>query len=250
MPALGTLRWVERTGGKLVWHNKLRMIADGVRARAATKARMQQGIKVRYTEIDDILPPDSPIATEAVAISEADSARFLHLHNLRAYFWARLLYEGRRKFDDEAVFVAIMLHDLGLTDAHRPRDDNEHCFTIIGAHAAQTLAARHQWNDRRAAIAANAITLHLNVSVAERHGPEAQMVRAGSGADVAGLGLDVLHQDQIDAVVQRYPRHDFKRAIAVPLAHEAAQHPCCRIAFMHQRLGFGHLIQHAPMFCE
>jgi hypothetical protein len=51
------------------------------------------------------------------------------------------------------------------------------------------LAARHHWDDARAHLAANAITLHLNVTVGDEHGKEAQMVRAGSGGDVAGLGL-------------------------------------------------------------
>jgi hypothetical protein len=250
MASLGTRAWVERTGGKLAWHDRLTMIADGVRARAATQKRIKAGAKLRHCEVADILPPDSAIAREAVAISEDACLPFLHNHNLRAYFWARLLDDGRKRFDDETIFVALMLHDLGLTHAYRLEDDKEQCFTIVGARAVDQLAVKHGWSDKRAHVAAQAITLHLNVTVADRFGREAQMVRAGSGADVAGLGLDVLHKDQIDAVITRHPRQDFKQCIAAPLQREAEERPCCRIAFMQKKLGFGTLIRSAPMFRE
>jgi hypothetical protein len=250
MAALGTRTWVERTGGKLAWHHRLTLLADGVMARAATQKRIRSGLKLRHREVNDILPPDSAIAREAVAMSEDACEPFLHNHNLRAWFWARLLDDGVRPFDDEATFVALMLHDLGLTESHRLHGDREQCFTIIGARAVDQLAARHGWSDKRAALAAEAITLHLNVTVADRFGKEAQMVRAGSGADVAGLGLDVLHQDQIDSVVSLYPRHHFKREIAKALSHEVHDRPCCRIAIMQNKLGFGTLIRRAPMFGE
>lgn len=250
MASLGTRSWVERTGGKLAWHDRLNMIADGVRARAATQRRIKAGAKVRNREVTDILPPDSAVAREAIAISEDACPPFLHNHNLRAYFWARLLDDSAKHFDDEATFVALMLHDLGLTDAHRLHGQKEQCFTIVGARAVDRLAAKHGWTDKRAQVAAQAITLHLNVTVADKYGREARMVRAGSGADVAGLGLDVLHKDQIDDVVERYPRHDFKRCIAAPLQHESEERPCCRIAFMQNKLGFGRLIRSAPIFSE
>lgn len=247
---MGTRTWVERTGGKLAWHDRLAMVADGVRARAATSKRIKAGVTLRYREVSDILPPDSAIARAAVELSEDACAPFLHNHNLRAYFWARLLDDGARPFDDEATFVALMLHDLGLTAAHRLHGDKEQCFTIVGARCVDILAAQHGWSDKRAALAAQAITLHLNVTIAARFGREAQLVRAGSGADVAGLGLDVLQRDQIDEVVGLYPRHDFKREIAGPLSQEAHERPCCRIAFMQGKLGFGALIRSAPMFSE
>ncbi len=250
MAKLGTLSWLDRTGGKLAWHDRLAMIAQGVRARAQTKNRMASGFKIRNIEIDDILPPDSAIARESTAICQDASAPYLFNHCLRAYFWARLLDDGRHTFDDEAVFTALMLHDLGLTDGKRLSGDKEQCFIVIGARKADELAAKHGWSDKRASITAQAITLHLNVIVDPRHGKEAQMVRAGSGGDVAGLGLDVLHADQIASVVARYPRLNMKREILETLSVEADERPCCRIAFLKTKLGFTDLINRAPMFRE
>ena len=248
MAKLGTLSWLERTGGKLAWHDRLTMIAQGVRARVETRKRLTSGLKVRNLEVADILPPDSLIAREATAICQDASAPYLFNHCLRAYFWARLLDDGRQTFDDEAVFTALMLHDMGLTDDYRLSSGKEQCFTVVGARKASTLAAKHGWSDQRATLTAEAISLHLNVIVASRHGKEAKMVRVGSGGDVAGLGLDVLQTDQIESVVARYPRLDLKQEILKPLSIEADERPCCRIAFLKNKLGFADLIQRAPMF--
>jgi hypothetical protein len=74
------------------------------------------------------------------------------------------------------------------------------------------------------------------------------MVRAGSGAQVAGLGLDVLHQDQISKVVARYLRLGYKQAILAEVAIEAIERPSRWIAFMPQKFGFARPIRGAPMF--
>ncbi len=245
MAQLGTLEWAEKTHGKLGLRDKFAMIYQGVRARAATKDRMRNNVKFRFMEVDDIVPPDSVVAREAMMMCEEDSAPYLFHHCLRAYYWARLLDDGKRRFDDEALFVAFMLHDMGLTDRHRIRNTTDHCFTMVGAKMTQELGAKHRWSDKRSDLAANAISLHLNVSVAPAHGREAELLRLGSGADVAGLGTDVLHQDQIDAVVTKYPRLNLKTEMAKPLGIEVRERPCCRIAFLHTKLGFGGLIKNS-----
>jgi HD domain len=250
MAKLGTLQWVEQTHGRLGLRDKLALVAQGVKAKAATRKRMAASVKFRHREVDDILPPDSAIAREAMAMCEVDSPPFLFNHSLRAYFWARLLDDGSAPFDNEAVFTAIMLHDMGLTDRHRLNGSTEQCFTLVGARMAEELGSRHDWDGRRIGLAANAITLHLNVIVDPAQGREAEMVRAGSGGDVAGLGLDVLHADQIDHVCARHPRLGFKAAILPVLAIEERDRPACRIAFMNARLGFASLVANAPMFAE
>lgn len=247
---LGTLAWLERTHGKLGLRDRLAMLVQGVRARAATRERLKHGTKFRHMEVDDILPPDSAIAREAMAMMSEASPPFLVNHCLRAYFWARLLDDGAKPYDGEALFVALMLHDIGLTDGNRLVGTQERCFTIVGARMAEILGARHGWEGQRCRIAAEAISLHLNVIVDPRHGREAELVRAGSGGDVAGLGLDVLPADQIAAICARHPRLGFKQQIVPPLRHEADHRAGCRIAFMIEKLGFESLISNAPMFVE
>ncbi len=102
----------------------------------------------------------------------------------------------------------------------------------------------------RAHLAANAITLHLSVTVGDEHGKEAQMVRAGSGGGVAGLGLGVLERDQIAQVVDRYPRPDLKKETVGSLLAETTERPCCRTAFLCRSMGFVVLIRGNRVFSE
>jgi hypothetical protein len=250
MSEFGSLSWLERTGGKLAWRDRLILVAQGVRVRAARVGRIGAGRRLRNMEVEAILPPDSAIAREAIAICQDASAPYLFHHCLRAYFWARLLDDRQQPFDDEAVFTALMLHDLGLTDRYRLRGGQEQCFCIVGAREANELAARHHWTDRRAKVAAGAIALHLNVILGPGSGKEARMVRAGAGADVAGLGLDVLHDDQIESVVARYPRCHLKREIVRAISIEADERAGGRVAFLQRRLGFAQLIRSTPVFGE
>jgi hypothetical protein len=250
MNGLGSLSWLERTGGKLAWHDRLVMVAQGVIARAARRKRERLGIKLRHIEVAKILPPESAITREAITICQDAGAPFLFHHCLRAYFWARLLDDGALAYDDEAVFTALMLHDLGLTDRHRLRGNTDQCFCIVGVRKADELAAKHCWPANRAMVTAEAIALHLNVALDPKYGKEAQLVRAGAAADVAGLGLDVLHADQIDSVVARYPRHQMKREMLRTISIESDARAACRLAFLQNQMGFAQLIRGASMFNE
>jgi hypothetical protein len=76
------------------------------------------------------------------------------------------------------------------------------------------------------------------------------MVRAGSGADVAGLGLHVLQRDQIDEVVSRIPRLNLKKEMLATLADESRAWPHSRIAFLCDQLHFGTMIERSTVFSE
>ncbi len=251
MAHFGSVDWLNRTGGKLAWYERLRLVGQGVWARAAARQGTRAAQRVTRVSLDDIHPPDSALVKEAFALCQEASPAFLVNHCLRAYYWARLLTPPKASFDDEAVFTALLLHDLGLTDRHRLLpSDSAQCFTVVGARIANALAKKHQWTETRAGLISNAIALHLNIVVSSRDGREAQMVRTGSGADVAGLGLNLLQNQVVDAVVDRHPRLDFKRQILAPLKTEAVQRPGCRIAFMLRQLNFAQLIRRASMFTE
>jgi len=240
--ALGSKKWVEKTNGKLAFYERASMIYQGVRAKRRNNSNTD--LKIPNLAVSEILPPDSSICQEAMALSQTVSQPFLFNHSMRAYFWARLL-NGEKKFDDEATFIALMLHDLGLTDPYRLTGTEQQCFTLPGAQVAEEMALKYHWSDKRAAIVADAITLHLNVVIDAKHGREAQLVRIGSGADVAGLGLNNLHQIQFDEVVEKFPRLKLKKHMMNTIKTEITERPCCRIAFLVQKLKFDRLIQNS-----
>jgi hypothetical protein len=245
MAAIGTLEWIERTGGKLGWRDRLTILAQAMLASRAARASRNELETVRHLETDAILPPDSAICKAAEALCIEASEPYLVNHCLRAYFWARLV-NGKQPVDDETLYVALLLHDLGLTQRYRLRPGEGECFTIPGARAAENLARSHLWDGKRARLTAEAITLHLNVAVGAPHSREAQLVRFGSGADVAGLGLKAIPRDQRKEVAARYPRLGMKVSITRDLEAEACAHPSCRIAFLMRRGNFARLIEAAP----
>ena len=244
----GTMSWLERTGGKLAWWDRLNYVCQGIRLSLASRRRA--GIWLPMRDLHEIIPPDTPVTREAFALCEDISPPFLLNHCLRAYFWARLLDDDTRPFDDEALFAACLLHDFGLCEHHRGSMEVGRCFTAEGAKEAAALALRHGWPDQRAAIVADAIALHLNILVGEQHGKEAQMLRTGSGADTAGLRLQSLSQEHIDHIVERYPRLDLKKQLSTLLEKNAQAHPCSRIGLMMRKFHFGGLIRNNPYFQE
>ncbi|WP_237570429.1 HD domain-containing protein [Mycolicibacterium lacusdiani] len=65
--------------------------------------------------------PDSDICSAAMALTHDVSPAFLTNHCVRSYLFGRELaaargLRGSADFDDEALFLACLLHDLGLTD--------------------------------------------------------------------------------------------------------------------------------------
>lgn len=245
MTQIGTLAWLDQTNGKVRVRDRLMLIAQGVISKARTSVELKSKYKIRNIEVSKIMPPDSLIAKEALLICQEASPEYLFNHCLRSYFWTRLLNVSTAKFDDEALFVAIMLHDLGLCEGYRLKNTTQQCFTSVGAHHAFLLANKYSWHEKRCETTAQAIALHLNVIIDHKHGMEARMLRQGSGADVAALGLHILERDQINSVVDLFPRKDFKRNIIHDLDIETNSRPCCRIAFLQNNLGFKDLIQNS-----
>ena len=149
MTSMGTVDWVHRRGGDLAFSERLKFFYHGIRALAATKKRIRQSTKFRHMEFEDIVPPDSSIAMEAMAFCRETSEPFLFNHCLRSYFWARLLDDGSGPVDQEVLFTALMLHDIGMNEGYvLDPSDKYKCFTIVGARIARDLAMRHGWSTK------------------------------------------------------------------------------------------------------
>src|SRR4051812_13330701 len=92
------------------------------------------------TEIAGIRIPDSQLAREAMELAREASTPALFHHVLRTYVFAELV--GRRmemRYDAELLYIAAVLHDLGLTDRYRGAGR----FEVDGADAAaQFLSGR------------------------------------------------------------------------------------------------------------
>ena len=189
---------------------------------------------------NDLDLPDSRATAEALELAREELDQSLLNHSLRTYVWGVLL--GRQqghKFDREQLAIAALFHDVGLAAGA----DRSGCFTLVGAEAAARVAERHQLDDQT--VAAEAITLHMNLNVTPRQGPEAYLLTAGAQLDVIGRRSWLFARGARDVVTARYPREQFKHRFRAAMAEQRRLTPGTRAAFYFW-LGTPLLIRLAP----
>ncbi len=175
------------------------------------------------------------------------SAPDLHAHCMRTWLFAALFAERDRvRYDEELLFLACVLHDLGLTDAHDGRDPTAACFAVEGARAAHAFVRERGEPEERARTVAEAISLHLNITVPARLGVEASLLSKGATLDVVGRRLEQLSRQAVSEVVGRWPRDGFTGFIVPAMERQARTRPQSRSALL-DRLGFGALVRGKPL---
>lgn len=205
---------------------------------------LQAGGMRRQAQVrsEDLELPDSSLCRDATAMVAAVSPLFLLNHGIRSYvFGAALGRRDGRRFDPELLYLACVMHDLGLTPPH----DTDAAFELDGARAARTFLLARGFDEERAAIVHEAIALHARVGEAQRGTAEGALTQTGAGVDVMGLRWFDFAPGGVDRIVGAWPREGFKRGF-VPLLHDQARRkPGCNIAG-HVGLGFLDRVLAAP----
>lgn len=250
--SVGTYRW-SVSGGKLRRQDRVRLIGQALLTRIAglsLHARNRLGFtdtRLQRINLGAIRIPDSPVAQRATAHAKALSEPWLYNHCVRTYLWGAMLAQSDRiPFDEELLYVASILHDLGLTDAHRCQGQSCACFAVAGARAAQTFVSNMGWERERTQRLAEAISLHLNVRVGLTHGPEAHLLQAGAGLDLVGARVQEIGQANVSAVLLAHPRLGVQDGFVTTMKEQAREQPESRAAFL-VGLGFIGLIRGGPL---
>ncbi len=162
--------------------------------------------------------PDSPTARAAADLAAEAAPTYLFNHSYRTYLFGRCIVTDR-DIDDEAAFVAAMIHDLGLTDTHRGADE----FGRVGADLACRFLQTRGWDTDRIHLVEQAILRHTNL-VAEQV-PLYRVVQAGAAVDVAGLGHEEISRDDLSGILGLYPRLDFVSRMRDSFLEETRRHP-------------------------
>ena len=241
---VGSLEWVQQSGGRLSTRDRLALLGQGMRMQVGDlPARIRHLFGQRpISDVGegDLVLPDSRATAEALELARSELDQSLLNHSLRTYVWGVLLgrHQGHN-FDREQLAIAALLHDVGLVSGA----DRSGCFTAAGAAAAALVAERHQLEGRT--VAAEAITLHMNLNVTPDQGAEAYLMAAGAQLDVIGRRSWLLSRDGRNAVTARYPREQFKQRFRAAMAEQRQLAPGTRAAFYHW-LGTPLLIRLAP----
>jgi hypothetical protein len=249
---IGSREWARRTGGRLSRADRFAMIRQGVALQLSLLAgrlgrALGKGAARLDLDLSAVRIPDSSAARASEALCREASSPALANHCDRAYLWGALLAQaGRIRYDEELLYVACQLHDLGLTDRFFGVHPGVHCFAVEGALAAEEWATAQGWEEDRRGRLAEALTLHLNVRVALAQGPEAHLLHESTSLDVTGLRAREIARGLRRQVVDRHPRLAFKREIDALAQAQRRARPGCRIDFLYRVLGFGTLVAHAP----
>jgi HD domain-containing protein len=245
---LGTLAWVDRTGGRLSGAERRALLGPVARTHAVNAAgrlSMMAGLNSgRRARIAPslLVPPASALTRAAVEQAQRRLNPALLNHSYRTFTFGAALgaLEGL-PVDAELLFAAALLHDTGL-----PTGDQDVDFTRSSARIARDVAEEVGLSSSATETIRTAITLHTNPNVPPARGPVAHLLAAGAGVDVVGLRSWQLPPDLLAAVVEAHPRLGFKGEFSAACRTEAARVPRGRVRFLRRYGAFDLAIRLAP----
>ncbi|MFL5844487.1 MAG: HD domain-containing protein [Solirubrobacteraceae bacterium] len=247
MSKVGTWAWSEATGGRLRRRDELELLRQAVLARIAMLPApgRRQARSTGLLELPD--PPDSALARAAEERVMMLSEPLLYAHCLRTWAFAALLAQRDGiSHDPELLYLACVLHDLGLTTHHDGRDTTACCFAVEGARAAHVFLCSHQVPAERAVRVAEAISLHLNVTVSASLGAEAALLSRGAALDAVGRYAHRISRTDQLGVMLRWPRVGFADYLAQASVRQSQLRPRSRSRLFH-RLGFAGMVAANPL---
>jgi hypothetical protein len=164
---------------------------------------------------------DTRIAKAAADLARTASPPYLYNHAARTYLFGALIGRATKlKFDEELLYLASILHDLGLTEQFM----GIRAFEIEGAIAAEKFLRQQGLSVAKASVVWDGIAMHpLPISQYKR--PEIALVAAGAAADVVGAGLETVSAADRDAVLQAFPRLGFKSKFVTSCADVVRRYP-------------------------
>jgi hypothetical protein len=172
--------------------------------------------------LDELTVPDTAAASAAREISAELQSAAMHHHCVRSYLWAAALASSSGPaVDDELLYVAAMLHDLGL---HPSFDSHSVAFEQSGGDVARVFAAGAGWPAaRRDHVAAVVVEHMLGVDAAED--AEGSLLERATGIDISGRGVDDVPAGLRREVLDRWPRLDLATEFADCFRGQAARKP-------------------------
>ncbi|PSR56750.1 phosphohydrolase [Adhaeribacter arboris] len=165
--------------------------------------------------------PDSTIATQATELLFEHGKEFLYNHSLRAFLFASLQgQQNKILYDPELLFVSAVFHDLGLTPHYSSPDKR---FEVDGANAARDFLKSHGLSQPALQLVWDSVALHTTPGIAEFKEAEVALLNFGVALDVVGRGYEHVSEKHREAIIQQFPRTDFKKKV-IPTFFEGFKH--------------------------
>ncbi len=173
-------------------------------------------------EIAGVTVPDTALIARSMEEARALSEPYLFNHAVRSWIFTVQLAEVQRiSYDEEAVAVASLLHDVGLTGKYQ----GKRRFEVEGADAARALATAGGMDARRAQLVWYCVALNATLSISPYAEPEVGICTAGAAADFAGLFFERIPQADAARILAAFPRLQMKRRLTECLCGVARARP-------------------------
>jgi hypothetical protein len=176
--------------------------------------------------IADIAVPQDDLSAAAWRWADRTLPAYLLRHSVRSYCWGAVIGKDEGwSFDRRLLWVASLMHDVGLTRI----PSNTTCFEVEGGRIARRFVERRGLSVAEAGIVERAIVLHMQPSVSLDDGVEAVLLDRATGLDVRGVGFALVDRVR-QPVVRDFPRGGFDRSFLAAITREATIRPTCQSA--------------------
>jgi hypothetical protein len=224
---LGGLAWARRTNGRLGRRERARLLAAigyGQWANLLGRTKLALGrLPAGASKIDvrTFEPPDSAFAREAERACTEQPAAIVG-HSYRTWmFGTALAALDRSDLDAELFYCGALLHDYGIAQPTPGRD-----FTLGSADRVLAAASATGVPEARGELLADGVCVHTTPGATiARDGAIGCYLQWGAMVDGAGLRMWDLSRRNVDEVLRRYPRGDFKRELIGMMRAEARAVP-------------------------
>ena len=150
--------------------------------------------------------PTGPLVDASLELIRSTESQPIAEHSIRSFLFARLFaeHEGALNdaaYDEELLFAATVMHDLGLGDHAR----GDARFEVEGADLAAGVLRKHGVGEADVDRVWEAIALHSSHGLAERRGLLTYLTYQGVFID-AGRITDALADELRRQVLNAYPK--------------------------------------------
>ncbi|QIZ98134.1 HD domain-containing protein [Leifsonia sp. PS1209] len=177
----------------------------------------------------DFTPPDTQAARAAYEFAAERQTPALLNHCIRSWLWALGFAEldGGDDIDHELLYVAALLHDLGLVEEF---DNVTLSYEDAGGHVAAALTAGAGWPAERRTRVHEVIVRHNWPTVDPALDAEGHLLEIATGLDISGVRADLLPLAFREEVLAAFPRLSIAAEFGACVTDQAARKPTTQAA--------------------
>ncbi|MFC8381222.1 HD domain-containing protein [Nocardia sp. NPDC057272] len=169
--------------------------------------------------------PGTEIAQAAVGLVATVTEPAIANHSIRSYLFGRLAAQRLgadpgRDFDPDLLFLATVLHDVGLSDYA----DRRYRFEVDGADAAAEFMSARGYAAPDVDAVWEAIALHTSPQIATRKSTLCQLTSTGVGCDF-DWAPELITDEEGAAINAAFPRHNMVTSLVDIIVEQARDRP-------------------------